>query len=225
MSLDPVKIPQNVYIEDRIIGPLTLKQIIIMTLGGGFSYILYTTIQKAMGHPSILMTVLAWIPAAIAALFAVVKFNDLSLLRICFLILERMNKAPRRTWNPRQGISINIRFSSAKVDEKATTKEDAVAKAAEQKIGELSSIMDRPIAATAVESATISPPNAAMASDTQTTEQTVAVDNVAPAETARPSFPVDPSKVTVSDAHPQNPTLSDLTVFRDIFTDFPQSAQ
>ena len=40
MPIEPVKIPQNVYIEDRIVGPLTLRQTLIMAIGGGFSYAL-----------------------------------------------------------------------------------------------------------------------------------------------------------------------------------------
>src|SRR3989338_8849472 len=100
MSIDPVKIPQNVYIEDRIVGPLTLKQIIIITLGAGFSYAMYSSLIKSFGSLSIPTTVIVWSPAFIAAAFALIRINDLSLMRICFLMLERFNKPSVRTWAP-----------------------------------------------------------------------------------------------------------------------------
>ncbi len=109
MAIQAVKIPQNVYIEDRIIGPITLRQIIICALGGGFSYAQYAMFSKAYGPPNLILTVLIWVPAAIAAAFAFVKINDVSLLRMLLLIIERFNKPMRRIWSPRRGLTINIR--------------------------------------------------------------------------------------------------------------------
>ena len=109
MAIQAVKIPQNVYIEDRIIGPITLRQIIICALGGGFSYAVYAMFSKAYGPPNIVVTVLIWVPAAIAAAFAFVRINDVSLLRMMLLVIERFNKPMRRIWSPRRGLTINIR--------------------------------------------------------------------------------------------------------------------
>src|SRR3989344_7835262 len=111
MAIEPVKIPQNVYIEDRIVGPLPLRQPLIMAIGGGFSYMMYASLTKTYGQLGIVVTVLVWIPAAIAVLFALVKVNDLSLMRICMLLFEKFNKSHERTWTPRKGLSINIRTS------------------------------------------------------------------------------------------------------------------
>jgi hypothetical protein len=107
--MDPIKIPQNVYIEDRIVGPLTLRQIVIVGIGGGFSYALWAMLNKAYGGISLPLTVMVWLPAGVAAAFAFVKVNDLSLTKLCLLLLERMNKPMVRTWAPRQGFSIHIR--------------------------------------------------------------------------------------------------------------------
>ena len=60
MPIPPTKIPQNVYVEDRIVGPLTLKQIIVVCIGGGFSYALWASISKAYGYVGIPLTILAW---------------------------------------------------------------------------------------------------------------------------------------------------------------------
>jgi hypothetical protein len=109
MPIQPVKIPQNVYIEDRIVGPLTLRQIIIVAIGGGFSYLLWSSLAKAYGSVSLPLTVMVWLPGVVSAAFAFVKVNDLSMAKLCLLLFERMNKPPRRTWAPRRGITINIR--------------------------------------------------------------------------------------------------------------------
>ena len=73
MPIEPVKIPQNVYIEDRIVGPLTLRQIIMIAVGGGFSYALYASIAKSYGPPNLIVTVLVWLPAILSAIFALVS--------------------------------------------------------------------------------------------------------------------------------------------------------
>src|SRR3989344_84096 len=109
MALEPVKIPQNVQIEDRIVGPLTLRQIIIIGIGCGFSYAAWASVSKAYGAVGIPLTALLWIPGLVSVMFAFVKVNDLSLLRICMLFLERISKPTVRTWTPREGLSIHIR--------------------------------------------------------------------------------------------------------------------
>ena len=98
MPIDPVKIPQNVYIEDRIVGPLTLRQIITMAIGGGISYSIYASLAKAYGHVDLITTIIVWLPAVISAAFAVIKINDLTLSRILLLVIERMLKSPFRIW-------------------------------------------------------------------------------------------------------------------------------
>lgn len=194
MPIDAVKIPQNVQIEDRIVGPLTLRQIIIMAIGGGFSYMLYAMVQKSVGQMSIMLTIVLWIPAVISAAFALVRINDLSLMRICFLLLERIQKPAQRTWAPRTGISITIRTSTApKEDEKKTVPQNSQM-TAEKQIAELSNVIDR-IAPTAPQP----------------------VDTVQEVP-ATPKAAVDPSRIQVD--HPAttaNPEVSDLSVFRDIF--------
>ncbi len=40
------KIPQNVRREDKIVGPLTLKQLIYLGVGGGLTYAVYTILAR-----------------------------------------------------------------------------------------------------------------------------------------------------------------------------------
>lgn len=107
MTIDPVKIPQNVYVEDRIIGPITLRQIMIIMICAGVSYGIWAA-MKSSGPVSTTMTTVAWMPTLIGALFAFVKINGISLFRIVLLMIEKLEKPSKRVWAPRQGIYINI---------------------------------------------------------------------------------------------------------------------
>jgi hypothetical protein len=219
MPVDPVKIPQNVQIEDKIIGPLSLRQMIIIMAGGGISYVIYAMIQKTYGSITIPLTVIAWTPCAVAAAFALVKVNDLSLLRICFLLLERMQKPSVRTWAPRRGIFINIRVSG-KLDEKAAQ----VAAAASQ---EKSSDRIAALSAAVDQTLPVQADDPASAPDTVADLTAPAHDAVLPANDTLPvagasrpgpPLPVDPTRIKADKPiEPETPKLSDLSVFRDIF--------
>ncbi len=107
MPIEAVKIPQNVYVEDRIIGPITLRQLMITMASAGISYAIWAA-MKSSGPVTPIETGIAWIPTVIGILFAFVKINGISLLRIILLLVERIDKPARRVWMPRQGIYINI---------------------------------------------------------------------------------------------------------------------
>ncbi len=138
MPIDPVKIPQNVYIEDRIVGPLTLRQILTVALGGGFSYILYITAQKMYGAPGIITTAILWIPGLLSIVFAFITINDLSITRLLLLTVEKMGKPSTRLFEPRSGISINIKTAIAPEPEKK-----AAPAAPTTSFADLSEVLDR----------------------------------------------------------------------------------
>lgn len=147
MTIDPVKIPQNVYVEDRIIGSITLRQIIICMLTGGLSYGLFASIQ-ATGLMSSVTGVLAWTPLVIGAAFAFVKINGITLTRFCLLILEKTDKPAIRVWAPRRGITISIGVASLKSDKEVAEEkkiEEAKRRAQEKRsrIHELSELLDK----------------------------------------------------------------------------------
>ena len=141
MPIDPVKIPQNVYVEDRIIGPITLKQIMITLGGAGVSYGVWAA-MKAAGNIGTSQLAIAWSPCAVAVAFAFVKINGMSLFRILLLSLERINKPTLRKWTPREGLTINIvtKRSRGAQSYKAEKHKE---KQAENKIRELSEVLDR----------------------------------------------------------------------------------
>ena len=230
MPTDPVKIPQNVQIEDRVVGPLSLRQIIIMAVGGGFSYMVYAGVQKSMGYVGIPLTIIIWIPAAIAAAFAVVNINDLSLLRICLLLLERTQKPRVRTWATRPGISVTIRTSRFKTEEDAPKTAPATVRKpnAQEQITALSSVLDQ-ASLQPKDTADVSAPAETSLPVQTTTMQQPAAANTSPAAVAeiadapKPT-PVRPESIHVDLPRPAlgKPKLSDLSVFRDIF---PPTAQ
>lgn len=200
MPIEAVKIPQNVYIEDRIIGPLSLRQIMIIAIGGGISYAIFGSIQRAYGSVPIPLGIMAWTPCAIASMFALVQFNDLSLLRMLFLLVERMNKNPRRTWTPRQGISIVIRTSAKPV---AEVKVPEKKQQTQQAISELTSVLDR---------------TWGMPKETAVSPAPVQMDDVPVASDPGPvQFRVPIEQEHKATADGASPHLSDLSVFRDIF--------
>ena len=40
------KVPQNVQMADKIVGPLTLRHMIILGAGGGLAYLVFTILSK-----------------------------------------------------------------------------------------------------------------------------------------------------------------------------------
>ena len=69
------KIPQNVQIEDKIVGPLTLKQLIILGVGGGFTYAIYTILaSKYYWEVWLIPTA---VPGLLTLAFTFIKINGI----------------------------------------------------------------------------------------------------------------------------------------------------
>lgn len=206
MPIEPIKIPQNVHIEDRIVGPLTLKQIIIVAIGCGFSYALYAMIVKQYGVISLPVTIMVWIPGAISGVFAFIRINDLSMLRLCFLLAERISKPAIRTWTPRRGIVINIRLNSPQTKETQRVTAPMTADKHAARLEELSTVLDRPLEEHMKQEA-----------ETSLSPLEEAVE-----ETYEP-LPVNPSRISASAIEPATntdtittPTNGSVSIFRDL---------
>jgi type IV secretory pathway VirB3-like protein len=208
MPIEPVKIPQNVYIEDRIVGPLTLKQIIISMLGIGFSYAVWASIAKVYGYVPWHITVIVWIPGVLSVIFAFVKIHDLTMAHIILLFLERAQKPSTRIYGPRRGLTVNARsFAQPAVSKKIAAKpmgEDA-------EISKLSAFLDqegmRPSHVDQPEDDTAEEPMQQAAAETQ--------------GSSIPARPVDKNRVKVSPLLQAD--IADLEtsegkdLFRDVF--------
>lgn len=205
MPIEPVKIPQNVYIEDRIIGPLTLRQIIVSMLGIGFSYAIWASIQKVYGYVPVHITVIVWVPGALSVIFSFVRINDLSLTHILLLLVERFVKPQTRVYGPRRGLSVNARTFTPP-SSGARQKVGSNARQSGRDIDALSSFLDSADAPEAADD----PENAEPAAPSE------------PAQgSAVPPRPVQPGRVKVSPLLQED--LEDLetpggrSLMRDIF--------
>lgn len=147
--MDYVKIPQNIRIEDKLIGPLSLRQLIMIAAGGGVSYTLYAMMNKAYGAVPPAAHLFIWLPLIFFAAIALVRINDISLTRYALLTFELMVKPRRRVFQPRRGLDILPRAVTSKKGKKEQDEDvKAVAKKPEVKIKDLSALMDRGSAGT-----------------------------------------------------------------------------
>lgn len=144
--MDYVKIPQNVRVEDKLIGPLSLKQIIIIAIGGGVSYVIFTAVQKSAGTVPTAAHLFIWIPLIITSAFAVVRVNDIPLTRYFLLVLESMSKPRVRVWQPRKGILVlPMTTTKTKKKKKRKNEDEEVEKKVEKsnvRLEDLSVLLD-----------------------------------------------------------------------------------
>lgn len=90
------KVPQNVQMADKIIGPLTLKHMIIIGAGGGLAYLIYTILSRDFFWE-------VWLPPVaiitiITLLIAFVKIHNVSFEKFFLLFLEHVLVPRKRTW-------------------------------------------------------------------------------------------------------------------------------
>lgn len=127
------KIPQNVQIEDKIVGPLTLKQLIICGVGGGLTYVIYLSLAKVY-------FIEVWIgPVAILGLLtlalAFLKIHDIPFLKYILLIIEYSRNIQKRKWMS-MGSTVKVLTMPRPVQEQKSKKE----KIAEKTITSLSDV-------------------------------------------------------------------------------------
>ena len=90
------KVPQNVQREDKIVGPLTLKQLIICGVGFGIAYGIYTSLARYYIWVTWILPV--GIVAIITISFAFVKPLDLSFTKFIIRWIEFTILPRRRFW-------------------------------------------------------------------------------------------------------------------------------
>jgi len=97
------KVPQNVQREDQILWFLTLRQVIMLIVGFGFSYLVWSTFRKVYDLNE-LETILLWLPAGICAALAFVRIKGVSLAKFILLLIEQsLFRPPRRRWQQNAG--------------------------------------------------------------------------------------------------------------------------
>ncbi len=121
------KVPQNVQREDQILWFITLRQLIMLLVGFGISYIIFNNMKKKYDLDTIAQ-ILIWTPAAISAIFAFLKVKGIPLVQFILLIIEHIFfRFPKRYWIQQGGepfVSLTTKISSItkKKEEEAETK-------------------------------------------------------------------------------------------------------
>ena len=89
------KIPQNVDLEDKIFGPLTLKQFLVAMGAGMVTFVAFSFFYTAVPLVFWAITVLAWLTAAA---FIFVRPNDQPFSKFLFSFIWFATKPSRRAW-------------------------------------------------------------------------------------------------------------------------------
>lgn len=114
------KIPQNVGIEDKIVGPFSLRQLIILAIGCGISYTLFA-ITSRIYELNILEYILIALPALFSLAMAMLRIHNVSFGKYILLMLEFAIKPKKRMWDHR-GISALV--APDLTDKKAAKKKE-----------------------------------------------------------------------------------------------------
>lgn len=137
------KIPQNVQREDKIVGPLTLKQLIICGIGFSIAYAIYVSLAKyyiwITWAPPISIVVL------ITVAFAFIRPLELSFAQWILLWIEFSIIPHRRFWIKSSGETFPSITTTSKTKEKAELKAEAKAEEIvnkRKKLEELSKMLD-----------------------------------------------------------------------------------
>lgn len=115
------KVPQDVLRADKIVGFLTLRQLVIVGVGGGLSYSLYIILSKQY-------LIEVWlIPVAFTALvtlaFAFFKFHDIVFEKLALVFIEYKFLPRARTWQKMKGdVVLSVLSNPIGFGEKKATK-------------------------------------------------------------------------------------------------------
>lgn len=138
------KIPQNVQIEDKIVGPLTLKQLVMLGIGGGITYAVYVSLARNYYIETWLIPTL--IPGILTLLITFVKINGIPFGKWCFLMVEYMMIPKKRTFMM-GGADLYSATLFAEKTKKVQTTSEAQTKAERDReriknIGEITKMLD-----------------------------------------------------------------------------------
>lgn len=96
------KIPQDVQLEDKIVGPITMKQLGICAAGGSLSYFFYITLAKTYYWEVWIIPV--GFTAILTISIAFIKILNLTFTRFVLLLIEYNLKARKRFWIKGEGL-------------------------------------------------------------------------------------------------------------------------
>ena len=144
--MNKFRIPQEVQIEDRIFGPITMRRLIILTIGGGITYLLYVITQNSgfvVWFPIVFVVGALTLALAFLEPFGM-KFHKFLARAVEFFTLPRL-----RLWDKRHSQDVfysYIRYSSRQWEKfkgQSVPKKDAYGrkKIQKEKVSELSDLL------------------------------------------------------------------------------------
>lgn len=136
------RIPQDVQREDKIVGPLTLRQLITVGVGGGIAYALYVTLAQKY-------FVEIWLPPVIlvsllTAAFAFLKIHDMTFGKFILYLAEYTMKPRKRVWKQMSG-DVFVSAMTSRTETRADKKIDELGMNKREqlkRVQELSDIVD-----------------------------------------------------------------------------------
>lgn len=104
------QVPQNIAMEDRIVGPLTIMQFAIVVIGGGISFFFL----NLGGLPGWMSKGIGGFFALLTILLAMGKFNDQPLYRFFRFLIAYVVTPKTRVWR-KSGREVNLIKPSSQV--------------------------------------------------------------------------------------------------------------
>jgi len=142
--MEQFKIPVDVQIEDKIVGPLTLRHLIIVSVGGGIAYMLYILLSPRYFWPIWLPPTLFMTGLTIA--FAFIKIHDMTFFQFILATIQ-FNLVPRkRIWKKGDGDAYISVINPPKLKEKnkKTRKTEDKSLTKDKRIEEILKIVESP---------------------------------------------------------------------------------
>jgi len=130
------QVPQNIAMEDKIVGPFSAIQFTILVFGWGFSFFIATS----FGIPSPLNDIAGVVLAVIVFLMAAGKFNDQPMYKFIKYIFSYIFTPKVRIWHKKGGKDfVLIREESEKKEE---AKQEVSKKVSKKDIARLAVLLD-----------------------------------------------------------------------------------
>lgn len=118
------KVPQNIDMPDRILGPLTMIQFVEAVLGGGLAYVCFGSLPKPINQ------ILAVLVLLFTAAVVFLKINERPFLFYFMTFLKFIGTPKRRVWqkDSPDGFEVEIykpvKTENTQIVNKGKTKED-----------------------------------------------------------------------------------------------------
>jgi len=135
----PIKIPQNVDKEDKLVGPLTLKQFLYLLGGSAFIFVTYQYhIQGYLFFAEFIAISFVWAAMAVSLAFA--KINGRPFVTFVATALTYATAPKRRLWHRDNILPPTVRVGSRRRSEPSAT--SATKDTSQSRIEQLAHILD-----------------------------------------------------------------------------------